>query len=88
MQVVNNLLDLIGNTPLVEISQLTKKKTAINAKKNSILYKKSTIYSKPIAKIEIGKLVFIDKCKIRWCKISTKKFQGWIYKNSLWGNVK
>jgi cysteine synthase len=25
MQVVNNLLDLIGNTPLVEISQLTKK---------------------------------------------------------------
>ena len=82
------IMDFENNSGWIHISQLKKKKTAINTKKNSILYKKSTIYSKPIAKIEIGKLVFIDKCKIRWCKISTKKFQGWVYKNSLWGNVK
>ena len=82
------IIDFKNNSGWIHISQLTKKKTAINIKKNSILYKKSTIYSKPIAKIEIGKLLFIDKCKIRWCKISSKKFQGWVYKNSLWGNVK
>ena len=52
------------------------------------MYKKSTIYSKPIAKLEIGRLVLIKKCKIKWCKISSGSFNGWIFKNSLWGKTK
>ena len=82
------ILDFENNSGWIHISQLTKKKSAINLDENSILYKKSTIYSKPIAKIEIGRLLFIEKCKIKWCKISSGKFQGWVYKNSLWGSVK
>ena len=82
------VLDFENNAGWIHVSQLSKRKSAINIKKNSILYKKSTIYSKPIAKIEIGRLIFIKKCKIKWCKISTGKFKGWVYKNSLWGNIK
>ena len=52
--------------------QLSKKKSAINIKNNSILYKKPTIYSKPIAKLEIGRLVLIKKCKKDWCKIKIR----------------
>ena len=65
-----------------------KNNSAINIENNSILYKKSTIYSKPIAKLEIGRLVIIKKCKVRWCKIKSGKFSGWILKNALWGKIK
>ena len=65
-----------------------KKKSAINKKSNSILYKKPTIYSKPIARLEIGRLVLVNKCKSEWCKINSGGFSGWINKNSLWGKIK
>ena len=80
--------DFENNTGWIHISQLSKRQTAINYKNNSILFKKPTIYSKPIARLEIGRLVLIKKCKIKWCKITSGGFNGWIDKNSLWGNVK
>ena len=79
--------DFENNSGWIHISQLSKKKSAINIKNNSILYKKSTIYSKPIAKLEAGRLVLIKKCKIEWCKITSGKYSGWIEKNYLWGKI-
>ena len=49
---------------------IIKKRSAINIKNNSIVYKKSTIYSKPIARLEIGRLVIIKKCKINGVKLN------------------
>ena len=80
--------DFEKNSGWIHISQLSKKKSAINTKNNSVLYKKSTIYSKPIAKLEIGRLVLIEKCKVKWCKITTGGFKGWVFKSSLWGKLK
>ena len=80
--------DFENNSGWIHISQLSKKKSAINTKNNSILYKKSTIYSKPIAKLDIGRLVLIKKCKIKGCKITTGIFKGWVSKSSLWGKLK
>ena len=80
--------DFENNTGWIHISQLSKKKSAINIKNNSILYKKPTIYSKPIAKLEAGRLVLIKRCKEKWCKITTGSFKGWIFKSSLWGKIK
>ena len=79
--------DFENNSGWIHISQLSKRKTAINYKNNSILFKKPTIYSKPIARLESGRLVLIKKCKAKWCKISSGGFSGWIYKNSLWGKI-
>jgi SH3-like domain-containing protein len=79
--------DYENNTGWIHISQLSKKKSAINIKDNSVLYKKSTIYSQPIAKLEIGRLVLIKKCKLKWCKIISGDFIGWVFKNSLWGRT-
>ena len=81
------IVDFKNNSGWIHISQLSKKKSAINIKNNSILYKKPTIFSKPIAKLEIGRLVLIEKCKIKWCKIITADFKGWIFKSSLWGKI-
>ena len=80
--------DFEKNSGWIHISQLSKKKSAINAKNNSILYKKSTIYSEPIAKLEIGRLVLIKKCKDKWCKITSGNYSGWIFQSSLWGKFK
>ena len=80
--------DFEKNSGWIHISQLSKKKSAINAKNNSILYKKSTIYSEPIAKLEIGRLVLIKKCKEKWCKITSGDYSGWIFQSSLWGKFK
>ena len=80
--------DFENNSGWIHASQLSKKKSAICQKNNSVLYKKPTIFSKPIAKLEIGRLVLIKKCKLKWCKISSGNFSGWIYKNSLWGKIK
>ncbi len=80
--------DFENNTVWIHMVILSKKKTAIHIKNNSILFKKPTIYSKPIAKLESGRLVLIKKCKEKWCKITTGGFKGWIFKSSLWGKTK
>jgi SH3-like domain-containing protein len=82
------MMDFENNLGWIHISQLSPRKTALNITNNSILYKKSTIYSKPLAKIESGRLVLIKKCNPEWCKIKTGKFTGWVVKKSLWGNTK
>ena len=80
--------DFENNSGWIHISQLSKKKTAINIKNNSVIYKKPTIFSRPIAKLEIGRLILIKKCKVEWCKITSGGYNGWIFKSSLWGKIK
>ena len=80
--------DFENNSGWIHVSQLSKKKSAINIKNNSIIYKKPTIFSKPIAKLETGRLMLIKNCKNEWCKINTGGFNGWINKKYLWGNIK
>ena len=82
------IIDFENNSGWIHISQLSKKKSAINRKNNSLLYKKPTIFAKPIAKLEVGRLVLIKKCKEKWCKITSGGYGGWIFKNSLWGKFK
>ena len=79
--------DFENNSGWIHISQLSKKKSGINIKDNSIIYKKPTIYSKPVVRLELGRLVLIKKCKVKWCKITTGGYNGWIIKDFLWGKV-
>jgi len=79
--------DFENNTGWMHTVLLSKKKSAINIKNNSVLFQKPTIYSKPIAKLEAGRLVLIKKCKVKWCKITSGGFEGWITKSSLWGKI-
>ena len=79
--------DFENNTGWIHMVLLSKKKSAINIKNNSVLYKKPTIFSKPIAKLETGRLMLIKKCKVKWCKITSGGYGGWILKNTLWGKI-
>ena len=75
-----------NNSGWIHISQLSKKKSGI-AIQDKILYKKPTIYSKPLANIKTGRLLLISKCKLDWCKIKTGKYSGWVKKENLWGRL-
>ena len=80
------ITDLKNNNGWIHVSQLSKKKSAINIHNLSIVFKKPNIYSQPMAKLEKGKIVIVKKCKEDWCKIITNDYKGWIFKNYLWGN--
>ena len=76
-----------NNTGWVHISQLSKKKAALNNEDNSIIFKKPSNYSKPLAVIEKGRLCIIKKCKKDWCKIETGGYSGWIERKILKGRI-
>ena len=74
-----------NNTGWIHISQLSKKKAAITIDDDQLIFKKPSIYSKPLAILKEGRLCKIHKCKDEWCKVSVEKYKGWVKKNILWG---
>ena len=76
-----------NNSGWIHISQLSKKKAALNNKDKSIIFRKPSEYSKPLAAIQKGRLCLIKKCKMDWCKIKTGNFTGWIKKENLVGRL-
>ena len=50
-----------------------------------IVFKKNSKFSKPLVKLEKGRLVIIKKCEIDWCKIETDDYIGWIDTKNVWG---
>ena len=79
------IIDLKNNDGWIHVSQLTKKKSAINISNLSIVFKKPNIYSQPLVRLEKGKMVIIKKCRDEWCKILVQNNQFWMQKKFLWG---
>ena len=75
-----------NNTGWLHVSQLSKKKAALILDDEVIMFKNSTIFSKPLAILKRGRLCLISKCKDEWCKVKVEKYSGWVKKQSLWGN--
>ncbi len=80
------IIDHKKNSGWIHISQLKKSKSYITTS-NKILFKKPTKYSKPLAKIEKGRLLIVKKCNLNWCNIKTDEYTGWIDKTNVWGAV-
>jgi len=80
------IIDLKKNSGWIHISQLTKQNSLIILE-NKILFKKPSIFSKPIIKLKEGRLLIITKCKYNWCKVKTEKYIGWLNAKNVWGNV-
>ena len=80
------IIDHKKNSGWIHRSQLKKSKSLI-VLSNKIIFKSPTKYSKPLAKLEKGRLIIVKKCKFNWCKIKTENYTGWIDKKDIWGNV-
>ena len=81
------VLDHENNSGWIHISQLSKKKAALSILDEIIVFKKPSIYSKPLVKLEIGRLCLVKKCKNDWCKIKTGDYSGWVEKENLRGRL-
>ena len=81
------VLDHENNSGWIHISQLSKKKAALSILDELIIFQKPTIYSKPLVKLEIGRLCLVKKCKNDWCKIKTGGYSGWVEKQNLRGRL-
>ena len=78
------IIDHKKNSGWIHISLLRKSKSLITTSKKT-LFKKPSKFSKPLAKLDKGRLLIIKKCEKKWCHIQTGEFSGWIKKNNLWG---
>ena len=81
------VLDHENNSGWIHISQLSKKKAALSILDELIVFQKPSIYSKPLVKLEIGRLCLVKKCKNDWCKIKTGSYSGWVEKQNLRGRL-
>ena len=80
------IIDHKKNSGWIHISQL-KQSNSFVALENKILFKKPSRFSKPLAKVENGRLLIGKKCEINWCKVKTESFTGWISKSNIWGKI-
>ena len=78
------IIDIKKNSGWIHISQL-KKVNSVIALEDKVLFKKSSFFSKPIAKIKKGRLLVIQKCEGEWCRVKTDDFKGWVDRVNLWG---
>ena len=66
---------------------MLKKSNSLIVLEDKIVFKKNSKISKPLVKLEKGRLVLIKKCLPGWCKIKTEKFIGWIETKNIWGKI-
>jgi SH3-like domain-containing protein len=81
------IIDLKNNSGWIHWSQL-KPINSIIPLEDKILFKNPTIFSQPLAKVQKGRVLVIQKCNINWCKVKSQKFKGWVKINNIWGTIK
>ena len=78
---------LDNNSGWIHWSQL-KQSNSIITIEEKILFKNPSNFSRPLARINKGRLLVIKKCKINWCKVKTEDYVGWIKAKNVWGSAK
>ena len=80
------IIDFKNNSGWIHISQL-KDVNSIISLTDKILFKKPSKFSKPLASVKKGRVLFVLKFDNDWCKIQSGKFKGWITNKDLWGKI-
>ena len=77
---------LDNNSGWIHWSQL-KPSNSIITLDTKILFQNASNFSKPIARLEKGRLLIIIKCEKDWCKVTTNGHSGWIKAQKVWGSI-
>ena len=80
------IIDLKNNSGWIHWSQLKPTNSVIGLNEK-ILFKKPSNFSKPLAKIQAGRVMVLQKCIDGWCKIKSENFKGWIKTDNVWGSI-
>jgi len=80
------IIDFKNNSGWIHWSQLKPINSVISLNEK-ILFKKPSNFSKPLAKIQAGRILVLQKCIDGWCKIKSDNFKGWIKTDNIWGSI-
>jgi len=80
------IIDLKKNSGWIHYSQL-KPANSIIILDDKVLFKKPSNFSRPIARLEKGRLLIIKKCLKNWCSVKTDNYLGWVKTDKVWGFV-
>ena len=81
------IIDHKKNSGWIHWTQLKKSKSFI-VTKDKILFSKPTLFSKPKAIIQKGRLLIYKNCKKKWCNIKTGNYDGWVKTEDIWGKIR
>ena len=80
------IIDLKKNSGWIHISQL-KKANSLVVLEDKIIFSKNSKFSRPLFKLEKGRLVILKKCIYDWCKIKSDNYTGWLNTKNSWGKI-
>ena len=80
------IIDLKNNSGWIHVSQLKKSNSVITTK-DKVLFNKPTSFAKPLALLNEGRLLILERCEDKWCYIKTGNYQGWVDDTHLWGKM-
>ena len=81
------IIDHKKNGGWIHISQLRKSNSLI-VLEDKIIFNKNSKFSKPLFKLQKGRLVILKKCLSNWCKIKIDNYTGWMETKNSWGIIK
>jgi SH3-like domain-containing protein len=77
--------DWEGTEGWVNQALLSGKRGAVIYPSDGVLREKPDAISPPIARLQKGVMVRVNKCTSDWCDVLVGKTDGWISKTALWG---
>ena len=80
------IIDHKKNSGWIHISQL-KKANSLVVLEDKIIFSKNSKFSRPLFKLEKGRLVLLKKCIHDWCKIKSHNYTGWLNTKNSWGKI-
>ena len=80
------IIDHKKNSGWIHISQL-KKSNSLVVLEDKIIFSKNSKFSRPLFKLEKGRLVILKKCIYDWCKIKSDNYTGWLNTKNSWGKI-
>ena len=80
------IIDFKNNSGWIHVSQL-KKSNSFIILDEKILFIKPSLFSRPIVKVEKGRLLTYKRCKNKWCKVKTEGYYGWVKTDNIWGKT-
>jgi SH3-like domain-containing protein len=82
------IIDLKNNSGWIHSSQLNEQSNSIIILKDKILFKDASTFSKPVLRLQKGRLLILKKCKENWCNVKTDNYSGWIKTDKIWGSIR
>ena len=82
------VIDLKNNSGWIHSSQLNEQSNSIIILDDKILFKNASNFSKPLIRLQSGRLLILKKCKKGWCNVKTDNYSGWIKTENIWGSIR